>query len=191
MKEKADSLKTDPEIIHSILGGDKELYAELVRRHQTNVVNLCQGMLQNPSMAEDAAQDIFVKVFGLLKTFQNKSLFSTWLYRIAANHCLDALRKIKRQNTQSLDGLPNAERLIKHSTDMEKQVETRDFALRILGELSESERTLLTLREGENLSYEDIGDVLHLSLDAVKSRLKRLREKIEQKARHFSSPHNV
>src|ERR1044071_6971126 len=101
---------TDSEIIELVLSGEKEPYAELVRRYQDRIIGLCFGILNDPTLAEDAAQDIFVKVFRLLQTFRGKSSFSTWLYRIATNHCLDLRRKMKRQKTDSLDDLQSETR---------------------------------------------------------------------------------
>ncbi len=86
----------------------------------------------NPTAAEDAAQDIFVKAFQLLSKFEGRSSFSTWLYRVATNHCLDLKRAVVRQRSDSLDALleQNSEKISNHSPlpDMEKLVEMKDLA---------------------------------------------------------------
>ncbi len=164
----------------------------MVRRHQAHVLGICRGLLIDPTLAEDAAQDIFVKVFQLLHKFENRSLFSTWLFRIATNHCLDVKRKIKNQKTESLEGMPDREKISEpNAFQTEKKLEMRDFAAYLLKNLSEAEHATLVLRESEGLSYEEIAEVLNISMDAVKSRLKHARDKIEEKARHFSKLENV
>ena len=186
-------LISDSEIIKFVLAGDREQYAELVRRHQAHVLSLCRGLLLNPTLAEDAAQDIFVKVFKILEQFKNRSLFSTWLFRIATNHCLDVKRNLRRLPTESLENLSPLNKISVQNTSpgIEKRFEMRDFAAYLLKDLSEAEHATLVLKEGEGLSYEEISGVLDISIDAVKSRLKRAREKIEEKARHFLRVQNV
>ena len=184
----------DSEIIQSILNGDKELYAELVRRHMDHVIRVSRGILSDPTLAEDAAQEIFIKAFQTLHKFRGDSQFSTWLYRIATNHCLDIKRKLKRRKSHSLEDLPSqGENLanFKSPESMEKLLELKDFSDRILNDLSVDDRTALVLRESEGLSYEEIAETMCVSLDAVKSRLKRTREKVEKKMRHLLASDNV
>ena len=184
----------DTEIIQSILNGDKELYSNLVRSHMNHVIGICRGLLTDPTLAEDAAQEIFIKVFQTLHKFRGDSQFSTWLYRVATNHCLDVRRKLKRRKTQSLEDLPSQGDNLAGFIDparMEKVLEMKDFSDRILNDLSDDDRTALILREGEGLSYEEIAAFMRVSLDAVKSRLKRARDKVEKKVRHLLASENV
>jgi RNA polymerase sigma-70 factor, ECF subfamily len=165
----------------------RENYPELIRENLNQVLGICRGILQNETQAEDAAQDIFVKAYQQLKGFHGRSEFSTWLYRIAVNHCLDLRRKSSRKPTESLENLTQQP----GTPGPEEALEKKDLAERLLAGLSEAERAALVLRESQGLSYEEIALVLKISTDAVKSRLKRARENIEQKARHFSRLDNV
>ncbi len=159
-------------LIDRILRGDRNAYAELVRAYQAKVLRLCASLL-GESDAEDAAQEIFLKAYRSLASFRKEASFSTWLYRIASNHCRDLLRKRSRQKTEPLDELPES---LLSSDDPRAQAEKTDLAEQILLALSPDERLILTLREVQGLSYEEIAEVLSCSLDAVKGRLKRLRE---------------
>src|SRR5262249_26979807 len=100
---------SDLEVIKRIQNGDADAYADLIRKNHAKIMGLCLSMLGNPTSAEDAAQEIFIKAYRSLDKFQANSAFSTWLYRIAANHCLDLLRQKTREKTDSLEALLDAE----------------------------------------------------------------------------------
>ena len=156
----------------------------------------CLSMLQNHSEAEEAAQDIFIKAYQYLPKFKGNSSFSTWLYRITTNHCLDQLRKRNRRRTFSLDALIEEEGdrihgLFSTTAVAASQMEQRDLAGKILSTLPEDYRTILTLREADGLEYQEIADVLNCSLDAVKGRLSRARKTLQENLRHFLPQNDV
>jgi RNA polymerase sigma-70 factor (ECF subfamily) len=156
----------------------------------------CLSMLQNHTDAEEAAQDVFIKAYNNLPKFKGDSQFSTWLYRITANHCLDVLRKRNRRKTYSLDALIEAEgdsihRHFSTAAVADTQVENRDLTGKILSTLPAEYRTILTLREVDGLEYQEIADVLDCSLDAVKGRLSRARRQLQEKLRHFLKEKDV
>ncbi len=184
------------DLIQKILSGDSETYAEIVRAHQAKVLGLCMSLLGNATQAEDAAQEIFIKAYRSLRSFRGDSVFSTWLYRIAANHCKDLLRKRSREETESLDALieesgDGIQVSFKPSFDPSAATGTADLLERLLSSLSPEERLILTLREVQGLNYKEISDTLKCSLDAVKARLRRARQTLEQKVRHFSTVGDV
>ncbi|MGH7740194.1 MAG: RNA polymerase sigma factor [bacterium] len=179
-------------LVQQILTGEKEAYAILVQRYQRKVRGYCQSMLGDPVQADDAAQDAFFKAYQSLAKFRGDSAFSTWLYRITTNHCLDLLRKRKRRPSVSWDALMEKEsgflqRLASTEADAGTSLENRDLAQKILSTLPDDYRTLLTLREAEGLSYEELAKVLSCSVDAVKSRLSRARKAMQERVRHFQA----
>ena len=181
---------TDQEIIQQILSGQTEAYGELIRQYNRKVVGYCLSMLSNQTEAQEAAQDIFVKAYHSLRKFKGNSSFSTWLYRITTNHCLDILRKRTRRKTVSLDALVEAEgdhieRLFAVESTAASPLENRDLIQKILATLPEDYRTILTLREADGLEYQEIADVMGCSLDAVKGRLSRARKQLQEHLRHF------
>jgi RNA polymerase sigma-70 factor, ECF subfamily len=187
---------TDHEIITRIRSGQSDLYAELVRQYHKKVMGYCLTMLQNHTDAEEAAQDVFVKAYRSLDRFKEQSSFSTWLYRITANHCLDVLRKRNRRRTVSLDSLVENEgdrihRLFSESPVAADLMENKDLVGKILSTLSEDYRTILTLREADGLEYQEIAEILECSLDAVKGRLSRARRQLQENLRHFARRKDV
>lgn len=153
-------------------------------------------MLSNSTDAEEAAQDIFVKAYHALRKFKGNSSFSTWLYRITANHCLDVLRKRNRRKTVSWEGLVEQEgdhilKLFSTSHTAESQMENRELIDKILSTLPPDYRTILTLREVDGLEYQEIAAALDCSLDAVKGRLARARKLLQSNLRHFLTPEGV
>ena len=186
----------DKELIQLILSGQTEAYADLIRQYHKKVMGYCLSMLSNFTDAEEAAQDIFVKAYQSLNRFKGNSSFSTWLYRITTNHCLDILRKRNRRKTVSLEALVEAEgdaieRLFATDAPAASALENRDLINKILSTLPEDYRVILTLREADGLEYLEIAEVLDCSLDAVKGRLARARKQLQENLRHFLDPKNV
>ena len=183
-------------LIASVLSGKTNAYAEIVRAYQAKVLGLCTSLLGNVTEGEDAAQEVFIKAYQSLRSFRGDSGFSTWLYRITANHCKDLLRKRSREKTQSLEALvesagESAGQILEPSSNPMTAVESADTVEKILSLLSADERLILTLREAQGLSYEEISQTLGCSLEAVRSRLRRAREALQEKLRHFSVLKNV
>src|SRR5262249_871335 len=153
--------------------GDRNAFAELIRRHHAKVMGLCLSMLRNGSLAEDAAQEVFIKAYRSLGRFSGDSSFSTWIYRIAANHCLDILRHEAREKKESLDSLlerqgDHAHRLFTAAPDAPLTAEDDDLIQRLLRSLPPDYQLILTLREIQGLSYKELTEALDCSLDAVK-----------------------
>ncbi len=183
------SVINENELIKKAAKGDANAFESLMRQYQTPVYNLCYRMLGDPEDAADMTQETFLKVWKNLEGFHMQSAFSTWLYRLASNSCLDLLRSKKRKPTISLlqeddDGeqvtidpadpspLPE-EVLIKK----EEQQLLRDALM----SLDEQQRSILTLRVVRDLSYEDIASILQIKEGTVKSRLARARENLRKK----------
>ena len=184
------------ELIQKIIDGDQEAYSEIVIKYKDRIFQLCYSMLSDAASAEDAAQEIFIKAYQKLNRFKYSSSFFTWLYRIASNHCLDLLRARSRHKTESLDSLIEKEGdkindFFAASPNSQKLIADKEIVQKILSLLSPEYRLILTLREVEGMSYQEIAGSLHCSLDAVKARLKRAREDFEKKFRHFSASENV
>ncbi len=181
----------DYEIILDVLSGNRNAYAELVRKYESRVRAYCSASLGGSSQAEDAAQEVFVKAYLALGSFKGNSSFSTWIYRIAVNHCTDILRKTIKRKTESLDALleqegTHIESLLSASSETPgTQQEISETIKRLLARLPEKSREVLILREINELSYEEIAETLKCSLDAVKSRLKRARQELAGILRHF------
>lgn len=186
---------TDDELIESVLSGRQEDFAELVRRHHARIFALCASML-GASAADDAAQEVFLKAHARLKDFRRDSAFSTWLYRVASNHCLDLLRREARRKTDSLEALTERDgatlqRLLLDPSDRTRSLEEADLVRAVLARLPEDYRLILTLRELEGLEYKEIMAALDCSLDSVKAKLQRARRQFREILGHILPPEDV
>ena len=191
-----ESITDDLDVIRRVREGDRNAYAALVRKYQMRVRGYCVNTLRDAALAEDAAQEIFLKAYQGLPAFRAASSFSTWLYRITANHCRDLQRKAARRPTESLDALleqegERAEALLATPAEDRISGERVELVRRALSHLSETSRAVLILREMQGLSYDELAEALGCSLDAVKGRLKRARQELERRLRHVLQPGGV
>lgn len=171
---------------------DEQAFSETVRLYGDRVFNLVYRMLGSRAEAEDVAQEVFVSVFKTVDGFRGESKFSTWLLRIAANHCKNRLKYLSRRPTSGsgLDDLGEAVLADHGHAPMSAHVDAPDVLLeaaeietlmqRAIAALDEEHRLLIVLRDVEDLSYEEIGEVTGLPEGTIKSRLHRARMAIKQ-----------
>jgi RNA polymerase sigma-70 factor (ECF subfamily) len=173
-------IQTDGYLVEEILAGNTKAYAVLVNRYKDMVFTLAVGLLHNRQEAEEVAQDTFLKTFKALSGFQNKSKFSTWIYRIVYNECISRLRR-KKNNLISVEELSYGE-LSDNFEEMEPEWIQKEERKRQLYEaisrLKEDERTILMLYYFENCRVDEISDITSLSNENIKSRLFRARKKL-------------
>ncbi len=165
--------------------GDKDAFEPLVRQNAGKIQRLAWGMLgDRREDADDVVQEIFLKAYIALPKFRGDAKFSTWLYRIAVNHCRDYLKRSAPTPTefaeeQLADSVAPAEDE-KHRDEFRRTREKRagDALENILSRLPEAHRRILVMRELEGMSYDEIGDVLRIKPGTVRSRLNRARARI-------------
>ena len=179
----------DKDIIEQVLGGDNDAFGLLVEKYQTKVYNLALRMSGNEDDAFDLAQESFVRAWRNLGGFQFESSFSTWLFRLTSNICLDFLRARKRRAAVSLTMTDDEDEETQLAvpdpgkTPEEAVIAAEDRALltRALNELPADQRQILTLRAIDDLSYAEIAEILQLQEGTVKSRLSRARAALRNK----------
>ena len=173
--------------------GDPSAFNELLLKYRNRVMGVAVRMLGDRAEAEDLAQDVFVKVYHALNGFRGESLFSTWLYRITANSCLNHRKKQKHeiQLARGFDGLaliPSDGASNPHSL-----LEKKELTLlleKAIQALPRERRIILILRDIEGLSYEQIGETLGVELGTVRSRLHRARLEVQASIKEIF-PRNV
>lgn len=174
----------DNMIIEQFKNGDTSVFAEIVLKYQDKVYNLCRYMLENPQDAEDAAQDTFIKAYQGLKNYSPTASFYTWLYRIAVNTCLDHKRKFSLLSYFfSADKESNIDSFPSQAPSPESAYATKQSMLTlqsVLKSLSKKYRVVIVLNELEGLSYEEIAEILDVSVGTVKSRLSRARDELNK-----------
>ena len=177
------------EIIERVVAGDNDAFGLLVDKYQTKVYNLALRMCGNEDDAYDLAQDAFVRAWRSLGSFQFESAFSTWLFRLTSNICLDFLRAKKRRAAVSLTMSGDDEEETQLDVpdpamgpeEAAIASEDRRLLLEALNALPADQRQIITLRAINDLSYAEIARILDLQEGTVKSRLSRARTALRNK----------
>ncbi len=175
---------SDEELAFKAVRGDKEAFAELVHRYQKPIFALAYRMVGNREDARDIAQEAFLKSYRALARFKENSRFSPWLYSIANNLCIDALRRKGRNNVSLDEPLPDGgERQVAGGVDPLKQLETQETSLQVqkaINALPAKFKNVLVLRHMQELSYEEISQALDIPVSSVKTHLFRAREALRK-----------
>lgn len=170
----------DQVYINKILEGDANAFAVLVDRYKDLVYTLALRMMKNKEEAEEVAQDTFIKTYKSLNKFKGDSKFSTWIYRVAYNTCLDRLKKNKRQqSTVTIDEYTEHQvKTIDNALDKIEAQERQEAIQQCLELLPNDDSFLLTLYYFEELSLEEIAKIVGLKPNNVKVKLFRSRKKL-------------
>lgn len=195
-QRRQDSRSEDSRNIRKALKGDQTAYRAILKKYHDQVYNLLYRMVHDKDEVEDLTQEAFIKAFNSLKNFNEEFAFSTWLYKIATNNCIDYIRK-KKLATFSIDK-PIESKDGEYSYEIPDSTYEPDKTLiagqrtRILEEavnaLPEKYRQVILMRHTEDMDYQEIADALKLPLGTVKAHIfrareilyKRLRKKIHQ-----------
>jgi len=158
---------TDNQLIDLTLEGTVSAFEELVKRHQHQIYALALKMVRNHDDAADIAQDVFLKAYEVLGTFQKKSSFHTWLYRIAVNFCINHLRRDKAKHHVELEthhAIQSPQMLENMGT-----IELQDELNTAIKNLPEKQQTTVLLRVCDGLPYKEIAQILDCSIGTVKA----------------------
>jgi RNA polymerase sigma-70 factor (ECF subfamily) len=182
------------DLMARIAKGDEDAFEILVNRHQTSILNLIYRLIGDRTQARDLAQEVFLRVWQGAKTYKHEAKFTTWIYRVTANLCLNELKSSRLRkwfsfhrydegNEKSVeetfpDGSPSAEDLLL----------TRERSRRIseaLQSLPANQRIALVLKRYDDLSYEEIARIMGCSVSAVESLLVRAKKSLQKKLKSF------
>jgi RNA polymerase sigma-70 factor (ECF subfamily) len=205
MSDRAESLKmeapraeevvpgraTDEALMQQLAQGGHQAFEELLSRYETPVITFCYAFLRNREAAEDIAQETFMRVFRNAKRYLPVAKFTTWLYKIAANLCINELKKGKLRSTLSLDepagSDPDGSRIVERIaadtasplSEMER-AEAQALIGKAIEHLPPDQRTTLVMVEYHQMQYQDIAEILEVSVSAIKMRVKRARETLRE-----------
>jgi len=180
-------------LIQRLCARDEEAFSEIVQLYGDRVFNLVLRMVGHRSEAEDIAQEVFVTVFKHIESFRAESRFSTWLLRIAANHARNRIKylSLRKQRASDLESLENAHEntTLSHNLHSNRrgpeQTAVANQMSRVLAaaidSLEEDQRLLITLRDIEEMAYDEIREITGLPIGTVKSRLHRARMALKAK----------
>jgi RNA polymerase sigma-70 factor (ECF subfamily) len=191
--EEAEPLELDIEarlderLIQNAQQGDLASFNTLVSRHQRPVYNVCLRMLRDAALAEDAAQDTFIKAWTSISTFRG-GLVRPWLLRIATNRCYDILRSQGRRPAGSLDAelietepqWTSQTAIAEHPEGHVSRRELSAFLERALGELPDDQRMAIILSDVQGHSYDEIAQITEVAVGTVKSRIFRARSRLRE-----------
>jgi RNA polymerase sigma factor (sigma-70 family) len=178
--------REDALLVKRALAGDHEAYGTLVEKHQRAAVAFAYGMTGDVTLAEDAAQEGFIRAFQALSRLEEPSRFLPWLRTIVRNAATDLLRR--RQRTVSLDELadsgfdPGVDGSIAPPDELAEEERLKAMQ-KIINGLRPDYREIVVLRYGEDMSYKEIADVLEMKVSAVGEKLSRVRNMLREKAR--------
>lgn len=186
------------ELIQQLRAGDEQAFKSLVTNYQDLVYNTALGVVQNSEDAEDVAQEVFIQVYRSIDQFKGDARLSTWIYRITTTKALDHIRSRKRKKRfafiTSLFG-PNDE-LVHEPVDFQHpgvaldRKEQAALLFQMIAQLPENQKVAFTLHKTEELSYQEIADVMQLSVSAVESLLFRARQNLRKLLEKYYQQNN-
>lgn len=180
---------TDPDaaLMLAFAAGEEAAFVELYGRYRDRMVHFCRRLLGDEARAEEAAQDVFLKIYDAGPRYQARSRFSTYLYRVATNHCLNLNARVERKLvTQEGAGYERA--TAPHSpSDDASRAQLRQALADALAKLPDKQRAALLLVHYEGFSYREAAGAVEVTESALKSLVHRARERMVHELRHFGS----
>jgi RNA polymerase sigma-70 factor (ECF subfamily) len=189
--------KTDQEIVVLARAGEEAAYRELIRRYERPLFSLLFRMVRDRELAEDLAQETFVKALNAIESYRPEFKFSSWIFKIANNAAIDHLRR-RELDTLSLEGSPQAEtpeaieatalQIGGRQESPLAEVEARELGGQIeaaIAQLRPEYRSCILLRHVEGRAYEEIAEILNLPLGTVKTYIHRARNELRQALAHL------
>jgi RNA polymerase sigma-70 factor (ECF subfamily) len=189
--------RTDQEIVALARGGEEAAYRELVRRYERPLFSLLYRMVRDRELAEDLAQETFVKALNAIESYRPEYKFSSWIFKIANNAAIDHLRR-RELDTLSLEGSPHAEtpeaieatalQIGDRQESPLDEVEARELGGEIeaaISKLRPEYRSCILLRHVEGRAYEEIAEILGLPLGTVKTYIHRARNELRRQLGHL------
>ena len=174
----------DGELVKQVLGGNNNAFRFLVSKYQRLVLHLVGRIVHRPDEVEDTCQEVFIKVFRMLKNFRGESKLSTWIAKIAYNTAITAMRKQQRRGEVSYSETPALVELEKDAEENDsllEQEELRKYLLQLIESMPVNYRTVITLFHLEEFSYREIAEITGMPEGTIKSYLNRARAMLKGK----------
>ena len=177
--------RNEQKLIERASGGDPAAFNQLMAMHEKRMYAVALRMFANREDAQDCLQEAMLRIYRAIGGFKGQSSFSTWVYRITMNTCLDELRRKKNRPSTSLDNLLDQGWSPSDGDNAPErraiQSETRKTLVGAIRELPEDMRSAIVLRDVQGYSYDEIAQMLDVNVGTIKSRISRGREKLREK----------
>jgi len=179
---------TEQELVEGIKNKSEKAFSELVLMYQKQVLNTCFGFLGNYEDAQDVAQNVFIKVYESAHSFRKESKLSTWIYRIAVNESLNYKKRLSRRNflkyfdflnQNQTNKVENESNFIESEAILELD-EKNSMINKALDKLPESQRIAFTLHKYDDIPYQQISEIMNISLSAVESLIFRAKQNLQK-----------
>lgn len=165
-------------LIEKCIKRDSNAFESLISMYENKIYNMCYYLLKNREDAADASQEVCIKIYKSINKFKGDSKFSTWIYRITYNTCLDYIKK--RKDELSFEEVISTDNTLESKTEGIIEARELKFELkRCILKLSNDFKTVIVLRDIEGLSYLEMAEILNIEVGTVKSRLNRAREALK------------
>ena len=193
-KAKLDHRQTDEAaLVRRIQAQDEFAFREIVDRYQAKVFSIIYGILRNRNDAEDIAQQVFAKIYFSIKNFDFRSSLLTWIYKITVNECYDYLRKKRVRklvyesdfSNEDSARMENSGPTTEQAPAVDQRLAQRDLILKLLGKISEEDRSLILLKEVEGHSVEELSQMTGMNENTIKVKLFRARQKLVKAAQRL------
>ena len=184
---------TDTSLVEKIKSGDQAAFNDLVKQHQDFVLNVCFRFLGNREDAQDATQEVFIKVYFAMQQYAPNAKISTWIYRIAVNYCLNYKRSQKRKKQFfSFSTLQkekeNVEMVADTNNDPEQNLhdaEKQKLVQQALAKLNDEQRTAIILHRYQGQSYKEIAEIMQTTTSSVESRIFRAKQQLAKYLKEY------
>ncbi len=175
------SKKTDSEIVRLYLQTRNSDYFQILyKRYSSKIYSKCISLLKDESLAQDATQDVFTKIYLNIAKFSERSKFSTWVYSITYNYCIDFIRKKKKEKNLFSDDLENSPDIVEEVPDQELlQMEVHRLK-RVLENIPTGDKAILLMKYQDEMSIKEIAHNLEKSESAIKMKIKRAKHKAQK-----------
>ncbi|MCM3620208.1 sigma-70 family RNA polymerase sigma factor [Sutcliffiella horikoshii] len=163
--------------VEQVLEGNKQAFAFIINRYKNRLYGMVLRMVKNPEDAKDLVQECFIKVYGQLEKYDRKGTFASWLYRVSVNHCMDTFRKKKVDTVEYSDETGSGSltpEVVYLQKEKYRQLEN------LLATLKKEDRIIVLLKYTNDLSYEEIGEVLNIPVHTVANKIHRAKNQLRK-----------
>ncbi|MCK6208067.1 RNA polymerase sigma factor [Bacillus infantis] len=178
-KEREVHMEEEAFWIKQVLAGNKQAYGHIINKYKNPLYATILRMTKNPQDAQDLVQEAFIKIYNQLGKYDQKGAFSSWLYRVAVNHCMDEFRKKSSQIKQAEINEASAVNT-KHPEVILLKKEKNRQVEKLISTLPEDERIIILLRYANELPYEEIAETTGMPLSMVRNKLHRAKKKMRE-----------